>query len=100
MNKAKYESLPADLKKVLDANSGIELSAFIGRAFTEGDVPGRKAAEARNNVIYTIPGSDLEPFRKAAQGVADDWVKEMAGKGHDGKKLIESARALIAKHSK
>jgi TRAP-type C4-dicarboxylate transport system substrate-binding protein len=100
MNKAKYESLPADLKKVLDANSGIELSAFIGRAFTEGDVPGRKAAEARGNTIYTIPAADLEPFRKAAQGVADDWVKEMTAKGHDGKKLIESARALIVKYSK
>ncbi len=100
MNKAKYDSLPADLKKVLDANSGIELSAFIGRAFTEGDVPGRKAAEARNNTIYTIPAADLEPFRKAAQGVSDDWVREMAGKGHDGRKLIESARALIAKYGK
>jgi len=39
MNKAKYESLPPDLKKVIDANSGAETSAWIGKVFGEADVP-------------------------------------------------------------
>jgi TRAP-type C4-dicarboxylate transport system substrate-binding protein len=100
MNIAKYNSLPADLKKVLDANSGIGLAEFIGKVFMDGDVPGRKSAEARNNTIIMIPASELENWRKAAQPVYDDWIKEMAAKGHDGRKLIESARSLIAKHTR
>jgi TRAP-type C4-dicarboxylate transport system substrate-binding protein len=100
MNTAKYNGLPADVKKVLDANAGMELSSFIGNAFMEGDIPGRKAAEARNNTFYTVPASELENWRKASLPIYDEWIKEMGAKGHDGKKLVESARALIAKYTK
>src|SRR5690606_35158063 len=44
MNKARYESLPDDLKKVIDDNSGQEFSAFAGRTQAEWDAPGRKIA--------------------------------------------------------
>jgi TRAP-type C4-dicarboxylate transport system substrate-binding protein len=99
MNKAKYDALPADAKRVLDANSGIGLSAFIGKAFMDGDVPGRQAAEARNNTIYTIPASELAHWQKAAEAIQEDWVKEMNRRDKPGLKLVESARALIAKHT-
>lgn len=100
MNLAKYNSLPADARKVLDANSGMGLSALIGKAFMDGDIPGRKAAEGRNNTFYTIPASELENWRKASQPIYDEWIRDMGAKGHDGRKLIESARALIAKYTK
>jgi hypothetical protein len=35
-----------------------------------------------------------------AQPIVDEWVKDVTGKGHDGKALLESARALIAKHTR
>lgn len=43
MNRARYDSLPADLKAVIDKNSGRELSAFLGSTQEGNDVPGRKA---------------------------------------------------------
>jgi len=100
MNLAKYNSLPPDLKKVIDQNSGVELSAWIGKVFQEADAPGRKLAEARNNQFYTIPASELENWRKVSQPIVDEWIKEMGAKGHDGKALIESARSLIIKNTK
>jgi TRAP-type C4-dicarboxylate transport system substrate-binding protein len=99
MNSAKYRSLPEDLRKVIDANSGAELSALAGKIFHDADAPGRKLAEARGNQFYMIPAAELESWRKAAQRVADDWAKEMSGKGHDGMALIESARGLIRRHT-
>ena len=33
MNQAKYDSLPADLKKVIDSNSGAEVSGWAGNGF-------------------------------------------------------------------
>jgi len=100
MNPAKYKSLPAELRKVLDANSGIETSAFMGKAMLDGDAPGRKAAVAAGNTIYTIPASELKNWRQAAEVVQIDWVKEMNRRDLPGLKLVEGAQALIAKQSR
>lgn len=99
MNAAKYRSLPAQSRKVLDANSGMATSAFMGKAMLDGDAPGRRAAEAQKNTIYSIPAAELANWRKAAEPVREDWVKEMNARGLPGLKLVESAQALIAKHS-
>ncbi len=100
MNKAKYESLPPDLKKVIDDNSGIEVSAYLGKTQQGNDVPGRKAAEDRKNTIFTVNAADAEAFRNASAQVDDEWVKEITAKGHNGKDLIDGARKLIQKHTK
>ena len=100
MNKAKYDSLPPDVKKVIDANSGAALSGWIGKKFDEADVPGRKRAVARGNTFNTIPAAEIENWKKAAQPVIDDWVKDVTAKGANGKALLESARSLIEKYSK
>ncbi len=98
MNKAKYDSLPPDAKKVLDANSGAGLSEWIGLKFEEADVSGRKPAEARGNTFNTVPAAEIEKWKKAAQPVIDDWVKDASAKGANGKALLDSARKLIDKY--
>jgi TRAP-type C4-dicarboxylate transport system substrate-binding protein len=100
MNKAKYDSLPADLKKVIDANSGLETSGWLGKVQEGNDPKGRQSAEARKNTIYRFTQAEYEAFRKAADQVDEDWVKEMSGKGFDGKRLLDDARALIQKYTK
>jgi TRAP-type transport system periplasmic protein len=100
MNKAKYESLPADVKKIIDANSGLEASAFLGRTQQSNDPNGRKTAEDRKNTIYTMTPEETKAFRIAADQVDDDWVKDMNGKGFNGKMLLDTAKQLIAKHTK
>ena len=101
MNKAKYDSLPADLKKIIDQNSGMEASAALGRNQQAGDAPARKiAAEERKNTIVTIAGADLEGFRKAADLVDDDWRKDMDKRGFNGQQLFDCAKGLIQKHTK
>jgi len=42
MNPARYESLPADLKRIIDANSGQALSGQVGKAFLAADAEGKK----------------------------------------------------------
>jgi TRAP-type transport system periplasmic protein len=101
MNRAKYDALPADLKKVIDDNSGLETSGWLGRVQQAGDVPARKVAvEDRKNQVITIRGAELEGFRNAAIQLQDEWAKEMEGKGRPGKQMLEDAKALIQKHSK
>ena len=100
MNKAKYNGLAPDLKKVIDANSGMATSAWLGRVQQGNDPIGRKAAEDRKNTIYTIPAADAQEFKRKARLVEVEWVADMDKRGFDGKKLIETARGLVEKHTK
>jgi len=47
-----------------------------------------------------IPASELQKWRKAAEPVQIDWIKEMNRRDLPGLKLVESAQTLIAKHTK
>ena len=100
MNIAKYNSLAPDLKKIIDANSGLATSAWMGKTQQSNDPSGRKAAVDRGNTIYQITDADTNEFRKLSSHVDDEWVADMNKRGFDGKKLLETANALIAKHSK
>jgi TRAP-type C4-dicarboxylate transport system substrate-binding protein len=100
MNKAKYNSLPPDLKKVIDANSGMATSAFLGRTQQAGDVAGRKAAADRGNQIFTVSSAEAQNFRRASRQIEIEWVEDMNKRGFDGRKLLDTARSLIEKHTK
>ena len=100
MNKGSYDKLPADLKQVIDKNSGLETAAFFGRAMDEGDKVGRAIAQKAGNNIVALDAAETQRWRRTASVVADDWVKEVGTKGIDGNKLLSDARELIAKHSK
>lgn len=100
MNKAKYESLPDDLKAVIDANSGMNVVQGIGATWDAAEGPGRKAARERNNDILTISPEGARAWRTAAQPVIDKWIADMSAAGHDGQKLYDDAVALVEKYSK
>ena len=100
MNKAKYESLPADLKKVIDKNSGRELSAFLGKTQAGADGPGKEKLIAGGHTVTVIPKSELENWKKASDSLDDEWVEDMNKRGFDGKKLLSEAHALIKQYTK
>ena len=100
MNPAKYDSLPADLKKVIDNNSGAALVKQIGKIWDESAAPGRRAAEDRKNTFYMIPASELANWRTASASLYDEWVAEVTAKGNDGKALLAKAQGLIKKYEK
>lgn len=99
MNKAKYDSLPDDLKAVIDANSGRETAAWVGRVMDEGDIPGREAAEQQGNAIIVLDAQETDRWREMAQKVVQDWIAEMKGKGLDGAALYQEATSLVEKYS-
>jgi TRAP-type C4-dicarboxylate transport system substrate-binding protein len=95
MNPGRYESLPADLKKVIDANSGAETSAWAGKIWDSVTAPARQTAVDRKNTFYAVPAAEVALWHKSAEGVNAEWVKEVAAKGLDGQKLIADAKALM-----
>lgn len=99
MNRDSYAALPDDLKVVIDANSGIDTSAWVGRVMDAGDAPARKIAVERGNTIATIDGEELERWKDAAAPVIANWVAEMEGRGIDGQALIDDVTRLISEES-
>lgn len=99
MNKQKYETLPADLKAIIDRNSGPVLVEAFGKVWDDVTTANLKYAA-------TIPGStvtNLDPvayqsMRDAAKPVEEEWIKDVSARNLDGQKLADGARALSAKY--
>jgi len=100
MNQAKYDALPADLKKVIDNNSGPQLSQQIGRIWDDSKPAGRKPAVDRGNTFYTVPASELDNWVKASAPLYDEWVADMNKRGLPGPQMLKDARDLLAKYGK
>jgi len=100
MNKAKYASLAPDLKAVIDRNSGIDTSGWLGKTQQAGDPAGRKSASDLGNTLHTISAADAQEFRRKARLVEVEWMQDMDKRGYNGKQLFETAKALIEKHGK
>lgn len=95
MNKKVYEDLPADLKAVIDANSGFYTSAMAGAAHDTGDVVGRKVMADDGNEIAELSEAETARIRALGDEVIAEWIKQADAKGLNGAELIEDARAAV-----
>jgi TRAP-type C4-dicarboxylate transport system substrate-binding protein len=100
MNTKRYESLPPDLKKVIDNNSGLAMSGWMGKTQEGNDPAGKKTATDRGNAVYKIGAVESQEFKRKAALVEAEWMDDMNRRGFDGTALRDSARNLIEKHSK
>jgi TRAP-type C4-dicarboxylate transport system substrate-binding protein len=96
MNRRRYDTLPPDLKKVIDANSGQTAARAAGRMWDDQAVAVADAVRERGNTITRIEKSEAERWQKATQPVLDGWLK--ASKKIGGDKLLADAKALLSKY--
>ncbi len=99
MNKRKYDYFPADLRKILDANSGQFAAALAGRMWDEQAAAVEDMVRARGNHVTVIAADEAARWRKATEPVVADWLKGAKARGLDGDKLLKSAKALLAKYA-
>jgi TRAP-type C4-dicarboxylate transport system substrate-binding protein len=99
MNQGTYDALPADLQAVIDANSGLEFSAFAGRTQQDYDAPGRALAAERGNTITTLDATQVAAWRAASKPTITNWIAEATAAGLDGQGIYDDAVALIAKNN-
>jgi TRAP-type C4-dicarboxylate transport system substrate-binding protein len=100
MNQAKYDSLPADLKAVIDKNSGAALSRQIGKIWDASQAAGRKAATDRGNSFIQLSAAETDNWMKASASLYDEWVVDMDKRGLPGKQMLDDARGLLVKYKK
>ncbi len=95
MNQERYQSLPADLRTVIDRNSGIHLAKQTGQAWRQAEQAGIEAARASGNRFDILAGA---PTVRALEQVVERWTKMMKSQQIDGPRLVEEARRAIARN--
>jgi len=101
MNKDRYNSLPVDLKKVIDDNSGAALAATIGESWDKIEAPGKlMQAKSKGGSVVKLNKLVKDTFDAKNQAVIERWISEMTTLGIDGVALVKSARASVDKFSK
>lgn len=95
MNKRKYDSLPDDIKKVIDQTTGFVLSREAGRVY-DGLIPVMKerCLEKGMQDIKLSP-NDTEKLKALTIPLREEWIKEMEKKRLPGKAVLDEAIKLI-----
>ena len=97
MNKDKYESLPDDLKKVIDDNSGKMMAAMAGKVFDAEDEKFMAEAKAKGNTMIDIPDPLDDPAWKGPlEAGTQKYLKDVAALGLDGQMVYEKAKEASA----
>ena len=92
MNMDSYNSLPADIKKIIDDNTGRAMWQSATDAYWNFDVAAEpKMIEQSNNtgVIYQFPSSELAKYRALAKPIYDKWLDETKQKGLPAQETLD-----------
>ncbi|MFY7973794.1 MAG: TRAP transporter substrate-binding protein [Rubrivivax sp.] len=98
MNPAKYDSLPADVKKVVDELSGEFAARLFGRGWDKVDRRGMAFMQASGVQFVSADAAFVKAVGERTAPVIDNWVKAAEAKGlKDPKKALADFRAEIKK---
>ena len=96
MNKARYDGLPTDVRRLLDDSTGVALAQRLGRIWQEDEEAGRDIARQRGHPVISLREEERARWRTATALVLDAWVEKVDAMGYDGRALLADARRLIA----
>ncbi len=90
-------SLPDDLKKIIDDNSGIVMSNRIAKIFDDSNAEVMAAVRAKGDTMIDIPDPLNDPnWRGPLLDGTQRYLKEVAEKGLDGEAVYEQVKAASA----
>ncbi|MEM6490611.1 MAG: TRAP transporter substrate-binding protein [Pseudomonadota bacterium] len=100
MNQARYDALPADLRAIVDAESGAALAALAGAAFDDEEQVGvGRQRDSDGGRVVRLDAAAYDAMVAAASPAIDRWLAASAEAGFDGAALLAAARAAMARQS-
>lgn len=100
MNKAKWDSLPSDVKKVIDDLSreqAVWTGEYVDRHVQESLEWSKKNYAHK---VLTLPAEEQKQLQTLLAPMTDDYIKRAAAQGLDGKQIIADVQTLKAKLEK
>ncbi len=100
MNKKKWNSLPADVKKVFN-ELGREQALWTGRYEDQHVTEALAWSKAKQGVgVYHFPAAEAKQISGKVQFMTDDYLKKTAAAKLPGKQFLADRDALQAKYEK
>ena len=81
MNKNKFNSLPADMKKLV-VDYSKEFNEEWARSWNEIEIEGREFFKQQGGEILTLAAAEADRWVKAVEPVFDKYKQDMVSKGH------------------
>ncbi len=100
MNKARFDSLPPDVKKVLTETTSAQSGYWrkAGESWDKAEIVGRKAVVDQEGEIYALPKEERKRWREAVKVMDEKWAADLESRKLPGKALLQEARALSVKY--
>jgi TRAP-type C4-dicarboxylate transport system substrate-binding protein len=93
MNQAKYDSLPADVKKAVDELSGESAAKLFGQAWDKVDRRGMAFMQASGVQMSKADPAFVKAVGEKTAPLVDNWAKAAEAKGmKDPKKALAELR--------
>ena len=99
MNRARYDGLPADLRSVLDANSGLVAATMAGEAWDAAAVASLEQVRARGNTISSFSAEEVARIRAATAPVVEAWTRATRERGLNPERMLADAQAALTKYA-
>jgi TRAP-type C4-dicarboxylate transport system substrate-binding protein len=94
MNRAKWDSLPEDVKKVFSEVSEEWIDEH-GEAWDDLDDEGRDFTKKQGNEIIALSQEESGKWVDAVEPIIKDYIKEVKSKGLPGDKAVAELKRLI-----
>ncbi|HEX6957416.1 MAG TPA: TRAP transporter substrate-binding protein [Ferrovibrio sp.] len=99
MNKKKYDSLPADVRKAIDDTTGAALTEKFGDWWNQWDAPGLEAARNKGNVISSLSNAERNRWREALKPTTEKLLDDLEAHGvKDARAIYRDMQQHIAKY--
>ena len=101
MNIPKFNSMPADLKKVFMGYMGDHIARVSGKTLDDGAARDTKWMKNNGHTIYPLPAAEKKRWLAKVRHMHEGYVKEMEGKGYkNARKIYDTAVQLSAEFQK
>jgi TRAP-type C4-dicarboxylate transport system substrate-binding protein len=99
INKETYDSLPENLKNIINETTGMEMARRCGVSLDQGAIEDSKWMKGEGHTFYVLPNDERERWIEAVSPMWDDWVETMEKNGFPkARAILESAIELGEKY--
>jgi TRAP-type C4-dicarboxylate transport system substrate-binding protein len=95
MNGKKYDSLPADLRKLIDESTGAEAARRVGAKYDEAEAAGRQYMLDNKAEITTPTADEAMAFRKPVMPLVEETIKAAEDKGWAARQFYDELRVRV-----
>ena len=96
MNLDKWNSLPDDVKKLIDSTTGLKMSSEAGAAFDKMEKPTREICLKKGIEEITFDSAEMIKLKESTLPLRQQWVKEMEAKGYPAQQILDTALGFIS----